>query len=240
MISYKLIISCHDEHPMLLKSEHILYIQTGAENTIHRFKGMIPDNTGENISSRNTKYNELTAQYWVWKNFDSIGTPDYIGFMHYRRHFLFDERCEYPKETWLPNSNVHFFSYISEKYKNKLSDNLINSCLEKNDCIVISHYDVTNLGQKCIRDQYATLEEQEKKFFDIFIDSAKKISPEYKKEIEMIEYGKIQYLCNMFVMKKELFFRYNKFMFPILEDVEKKIDTSGFSEKKTTFSWIFW
>lgn len=239
MISYKIIISCHDEHPILLKSEHIIYVQTGAENAKRIFNGMIQDNIGENISSRNIKYNELTAQYWAWKNFSVIGDPDYIGFMHYRRHFLFDEMCKYPKETWLPNSNVHFFSYISEKYKNKFSDTIVRLCIENNDCIVICPYDVTNLGKKCIKDQYVTLEEQEKSFFDIFIDSAKKIYPEYKREIEMIEYGKVQYLCNMFIMKKELFFRYNEFMFSILEDVEKKIDTSGFSEKKQRFLGYF-
>ena len=48
-------------------------------------ENMIGDNTGDNISSKNRKYCELTAIYWAWKNYEKIGNPEYIGFMHYRR-----------------------------------------------------------------------------------------------------------------------------------------------------------
>ena len=43
------------------------------------------DNTGENISSKNPQYCELTAQYWVWKN--ALDCSENIGFVHYRRYF---------------------------------------------------------------------------------------------------------------------------------------------------------
>ena len=42
-----------------------------------------PDNTGDNISRKNPNYCELTGLYWAWKNLDA----DYIGLVHYRRHF---------------------------------------------------------------------------------------------------------------------------------------------------------
>lgn len=238
-MSYKLIISCHDEHPIYFQNKNFVYIQTGSANTDKKFKGMIQDNTGNNISSKNLKYNELTGQYWAWKNFDQLENPDYIGFMHYRRHFLFCENNKYPCDTWLPGSCVHIFPYVTESYKNFLSHSCILSYLKSYDCIVISPYNIKNLGSYTIRNQYASLPEQETKFFDIFIDSAKKLAPDYEKEIEMIEHGHIQYLCNMFIMHKNLFFRYNEFMFPILEDMEKRIDTTGFSEKKLRFLGFF-
>lgn len=46
--------------------------------------GCLRDDTGENISSENPQYSELTGYYWVWRNRPS----NYVGIEHYRRHFL--------------------------------------------------------------------------------------------------------------------------------------------------------
>lgn len=52
---------------------------------------MIGDDTGDNISEKNSKYCELTAQYWAWKN---LHDTTYIGFCHYRRFFGVDVNSE--------------------------------------------------------------------------------------------------------------------------------------------------
>ena len=54
------------------------------------------DDTGDNISILNPHFNEMTAIYWAWKNYDQLGTPDYIGFMHYRRQFWLKTDLEAP------------------------------------------------------------------------------------------------------------------------------------------------
>ena len=54
----------------------------GAEFNANQ-RGYQVDNTGENISSQNKEFNELTGLYWMWKNTND----EYIGLSHYRRYF---------------------------------------------------------------------------------------------------------------------------------------------------------
>lgn len=75
-------------------------------NTISE-RNYIKDNIGDNISSKNQTFCELTGLYWIWKN---MPDNDALGIVHYRRHF---------------------------KGKNKIaSESEISSLLENHDCIL--------------------------------------------------------------------------------------------------------
>ena len=45
----------------------------------------VRDDVGENISHKRFSYNELTVQYFAWKNYNL----DYYGLCHYRRFLSF-------------------------------------------------------------------------------------------------------------------------------------------------------
>ena len=225
MQNIKVLVTYHDEHP-LLKSKIIQPIQTGCAKAQKLFNGMLRDDMGENISDKNDRYCELSAQYWAWKNYDALGNPDYIGFMHYRRHFMFDDWSGNPNWCWLPKGNVYFVPTMTPEYLRHIDDKYIKRKLADCDCLVLKPYDVKNINSQNLREQFGKLERQKIENFDIFIQTAKEIAPDYIKEIEMIEKGSVQYLCNMFVMPKNLFFRYNEFFFPILFETEKRISIS--------------
>ena len=230
----KIFISYKNKHPFL-KSNILVPIQTGRAVAEEIFEEIIGDDTGKNISKENPKYNELSAQYWVWKNYNKIGNPNYVGFMHYRRHFIFDNWEGDPNWVWLPKSHIYFVRHITEAYCRHMSEENILKQIENCDCIVLKPYDVKQLNSKNIPAQYLKLADQKAETFHIFIRTLKKLYPQYQREIRLIERGSVQYLCNMFVMKKELFFEYSNFCFSVLKEVDKQVDSSKMSESGLRF-----
>ena len=92
MDSIKIIIASHKKY-QTAEEEMYVPIQVGAEGK-EKIEGYIQDNTGDNISTKNPYYCELTGLYWAWKNLDA----DYIGLVHYRRYFTNQKRLPKTEE----------------------------------------------------------------------------------------------------------------------------------------------
>jgi hypothetical protein len=60
-----------------------MYIPVQSGSAIYPDIGYQRDDEGDNISDKNGAYNIMCAKYWAWKNLSA----DYLGIVHYRRHF---------------------------------------------------------------------------------------------------------------------------------------------------------
>lgn len=178
---------------------------------------MIGDDTGDNISLKNASYNEMTALYWAWKNYETLGSPDYIGFMHYRRHLylkkLFDQSAYF--ECNKIESNIDYI----ENVLGLTEENILN-IFKKYDFIVTTPY-----YKESVYKHYE--ESHDINELKLAIDIIKNKYPKYYKACQNYIYGHKAYFCNMFVFPKDIFFSYCNFVFGVLKEYEEKVDITN-------------
>lgn len=184
--------------------------------------GLYLDNTGDNISSLNKSYCELTTQYWAWKNQEA----DYYGFCHYRRIFSFNDE-NLTEDGW---GTVHF-NYLNEESLHKLNfdETHIRNIVESYDFIIAKGIDVKLLKAKTVADHYKKAEELKYQDFEIMMDIIREKYPFLYDYAQAYANGNIFYPCNMFIMTKELFNQYSEVLFGILGEFESRWDMSGYS-----------
>lgn len=214
MADIKLFVCCHKQadipnHPLLVP------IQVGAALTVERFSGFIPDNAGENISQKNRSYCELTAQYYAWKNVDA----DYYGFFHYRR-FLY------------PNTKTKRPYKIAEAADSETLQNLGFSILDA----LIPRYDlIAPMGENMhvpVRDHYANAPHHRSKDLELLECIVRERHPEMRGAMEAYLSGTVCYFGNIYIMSREVFHDYCAWLFPILEEFDRRADTSGYTAQE--------
>ena len=163
--------------------------------------GYLGDDSGDNISSKNRNFCELTALYWAWKN-DYFKTYTYVGLVHYRRYFAGD----------LPFGKF-----------NILSDIQISKLMQTHNILLPrkrKYYIET------IENHYANAHNSSDLTAIKGILMTK--HPEYIHAFETLMQKRELYLFNMFIMKKELFNAYMTWLFDILFELEKSIDITKY------------
>ena len=164
--------------------------------------GYIGDNTGENISLKNANYCELTGLYWAWKNLEC----EYIGLCHYRRYFS----------------------------KKSVGKDKKAAILHKDDYEkLLQMYDVLlptkrNYYIETVRSQYEHA--HNKRDLDEVEKIVQELYSEYSAAFTKVMNRTELHILNMFVMKKDKFDEYCKWLFDILFELEKRIDISGYNQ----------
>lgn len=170
----------------------------------------------------------MTVIYWAFRNYERLGSPEYIGFEQYRRHFIFDRWRK------VPGRGIAFpYDEINPDYEKALRQDREN--VEK----YLKEYDLLYpvYPMRCsVYEQYRreAANGHHIEDLDLTVNIISELFPAYKAYAEKYLSGRLNYFCNMFVMRKDLFFEYCSFVFPVLFEFEKRrnVFDRSFSERR--------
>ncbi len=148
MIPRKIFCMCLNSHHLEnLKKLNYIPVGLGKNNFS---KDWLKDNTGDNISFKNSYYGEYTFYYWLWKNYlNETHDNTWIGFSGYRYH-------------WSKNNKVH-----SDELNKVISKENFNNYILREVPSEWNNYDVI-LGDKMYVNNWKIskiLKHAKKKFF---------------------------------------------------------------------------
>lgn len=182
-------------------------------------KNTTGDDTGDNISDKNRYYSECSALYWAWKNYDALGNPDYIGLMHYRRHFIFNDEyyVNNIKDDWHDALCYKNEDFIDDKYIKNIGltdENILKACSDY-DLVVTKDTKFDLIGGYNIRENYKNIIPGVKvEDFDNMINKIVNKFPDYKSIFNKYLNGYNAANYQMFIMKKNYFLNIANFCFP--------------------------
>ncbi|KRL94203.1 hypothetical protein FD28_GL000755 [Levilactobacillus hammesii DSM 16381] len=210
IIKVKILVAAHKAFPMPDDKTLYLPVLVGAKQNYRSGITYQRDDEGKNISYKNTNYNELTAVYWAWKNLTGV---DAIGLVHYRRMFFLKRSRKL--EDVLKLSDV---THMLEKYDVVLP-NVRKYYIESN----YSHYVHAHEKMPLL------------KLREVISDTC----PDYLISFDDVMRRRQAHMFNMFIMKREKFDDYCKWIFEVLHQLEIRIDISGYSDQeKRVFGYL--
>lgn len=219
MKDIKILMACHKEEIHFPDNDLIFPIQVGSALSAKRFDGMLHDDEGDNISDKNRCYCELTALYWAWKNIQA----DYVGLFHYRRYLSFSDQhftSNYFGDVLLDTNDDDTLDAIG------FNEQQMRSIIEDADIILPEKSGF--LGKPTLREQYNYAKQHKIEDLDVLCEIISEKNPEMADILDRVFDAKEGYFCNMFIMRKDIFDRYCEWLFPILEEHEKRRDYSDY------------
>lgn len=199
MSDIKIIVATHKKYWM---PEDDMYVPVHVGREGKQDIGYQGDNAGDNISTKNANYCELTGLYWAWKNLKA----DYLGLAHYRRHFT----VKGVKGT---------------KEERVIKKGQLEKLLEKTDILLPNprnYYIETNYSQY--------VHAHHKEDLDYTRDIIQEKYPKYIKAYDESMKKTTGHRFNMFIMKRDKFDAYCEWLFDILFELERRLDISTYNK----------
>lgn len=205
----KIYVAMHKPYPV---KEDPLYVplQVGAAD--QEAFCAVCDDTGENISQRNKSFCELTALYWIRYNTEE----DVAGVVHYRRYFVGKR------------------SRSRDKWERILSGTELSSLMKNADIILPKkrHYVIeTTLSHYAHAHHVEDLQTMRQ--------IIQERCPTYLAAFDAVMKKRSGHRFNMFIMKRAALNDYCDWLFPLLFELEKRIDVSDYDDyNKRVFGFI--
>ena len=238
---------------VLFENNYCVAIHAGRNNIIENKDGKlsdndkkwmeehtIGDNTGDNISELNSYINEWTAIYWLWKNYCEIGNPEVIGLIHYRTMFMLDIYPGY-YDNYMKNAGYTspYINYLLKNYK------AITGTWVKSNTFDPRKTDIEDLTRSRITnyEAYGNIKcGHNISFYDGLFDLLKKYFPKeykdfYKWSTTPNHGGPYK---NMFITRREDFFKMCEWIFPILFALVEKYKDYDYAnaDERRNISWL--
>lgn len=177
--------------------------------------GYQKDNTGENISDKNSQFCELTGLYWAWKNLNA----EYLGLVHYRRHFK-----SLKKKKKKGDEHNQFDDVLKYRELRPLLDDHSVFVTKKR------RYYIETLQQHYAHNHFI-------KELDTARDIMFEKYPEYKEAYEKAMNRTYGYMFNMMILRRDLMNEYCEWLFDILFELTKRLDenSDGTERELTSF-----
>jgi len=179
--------------------EIYLPLQVGAALHPDLGLGWQRDDTGDNISTKNGSYSELTGLYWLWKNCNA----DYKGLVHYRR---------------LLGTNESARRHAKDPYERLVQRDELLRLLGQRDVVLACR---RNYYIESIYSHYAHTFDSGQ--FDTMRQILQETTPEYVPAWDTLMKSTGAHIYNMFVMPSGLFDEYCGWMFDKIDRLVDKI-----------------
>ena len=216
MSELKIFCVYFDRRP-LWKSDCVEPIQAGKARTGVDL-GMRTDDTGENISAENARYGEMTAWYWVWKNYlPAHPELTHVGFSHYRRFLDFTGFC---RGRTRRTTYCRFKRIFDRHYNGKEILALVGEA----DLVMRG---ATDSGFATLREQYLDSHPKNIDDFDRFVSLLRERHPENTAEIDAVLGAGGLAMELQFVMKRDLFADFMEWTFSLCREFERRWEWGG-------------
>lgn len=223
-VSHRCGVRNHVPSKSIYKHMQCGYINHDEEDNIVGFLG---DDTGDHISEKSAFFNELTVQYWAWKNH----TANFYGLCHYRRYFSFSDAVFPQVRMQFKDSGAT--PAIFSKYQLN-NEEKIEDMVKYHDAIVPRRFDIKTLSteEKVINNLFEFWSRKEDSFdiqcYNKMLEVIKDKKPEFFEVIQSYMNQNEGYFGCVYILNKDLFNQLCEFQFTILFELEKNFDMSHY------------